>query len=197
MNYYLFIPFFIILLFFLPVKLEVRLSFNVLEKTGAFGIFVFGKKVDYQQFWIENKKIISKKENEIESHELNIQSREMLYLQMLISEIKDKTRLKEISVFYHLGTGDAFQSAMLGGLINTSLISFMNSIKNAKPTASLGVYDTISYNRKVCQFAVKGVMSISLFDVVYSLLHSVILTKKNENKLKGEEKWNFIHQTKT
>ena len=96
--------------------------------------------------------------------------------------------LKEISIFYNLGVGDAFQSAMLGGLINCSLLSFLSSIKNQKPTASLGIYDTISYNKKVCQFAVKAVMSISLFDVVYSLLHSVILTKKKENQIKGEEK---------
>lgn len=188
MNYYLLIPFLLILIFFIPVKLEGRVSFNVIEKTGAFGIFIFKFKVDYQQFWIENKKIISKKENEIESHELNIQSKEMLFIKMFIDEVKDKTRLKEISVYYHLGTGDAFQSAMLGGLINTSLISFLSSIKNTKPTASLGVYDTISYNRKICQFAIKAIMSISLFDIVYSLLHSVILTKKNESKLKGEEK---------
>ena len=188
MNYYLLIPFFLIIIFFIPIKLEGRFSFNVIEMTGAFGIFVFGKKVEYQQFWIENKKIISKKENSLESHELNMQSKEVLFMKMLISEIKDKTRLKEISVFYNLGTGDAFQSAMLGGLINISLLSFMGIIKNAKPTASLGIYDTISYNRKICQFAVKAVMSISLFDIVYSLLHSVILTKKNENQLKGEEK---------
>lgn len=187
MNYYLLIPFFIILILFIPIKLEGRVSYNVLEKTGAFGIFVFKLKIDYQQFWIEHKKIITKKENEVEKHELNMQSKEMLFLKMFMAEIKDKTRLKEISVFYNLGTSDAFQSAMLGGLINTTLICVMGSIKNAKPTASLGVYDTISYNRKICQFAVKAVMSISLFDIVYSLIHSVILTKKNEN-LKGEEK---------
>ena len=188
MNYYLLIPFFLILLFFIPVKLEGRVSYNVLDKTGAFGIFVYKLKIDYQQFWIENKKIISKKENSLESHEISIQSQEMLFIKMLIKEIRDKTRLKEISIYYNLGTGDAFASAMLGGLINTSLLCFLSSIKNAKPTASLGVYDTISYNRKICQFAVKTVMSISLFDIVYSLLHSVILTKKNQIKIKGEEK---------
>ena len=30
-------------------------------------------------------------------------------------------------------------------------------------------------------------MSISLFDIVYSLLHSVILTKKNQIKIKGDQ----------
>ena len=188
MNYYLIIPFVLILIFFIPVKLEGRFSYNLLEKTGAFGIFIFGKKVDYQQFWIENKKIISKKEDSLESHELNIQSKEMLFLKMLIAEIKDKTRLKEVFFFYNLGTGDAFQSAMIAGVINTTMLSLMGAIKNAKPTASLGIFDTISYNRVVCQFAIKTVMSISLFDVVYSLLHSVILTKKNQKNIKGEEK---------
>ena len=188
MNFYLLIPFFIILIFFIPVKLEGRISFNLIDRSGAFGVFLFGKKVEYQQYWIENKKIITKKEDEIETHELNMQSKEMLFFEMFVGEIKDKTRLKEISIFYNLGVGDAFQSAMLGGLINCSLLSFLSSIKNQKPTASLGIYDTISYNKKVCQFAVKTVMSISLFDVVYSLLHSVILTKKKENQIKGEEK---------
>lgn len=178
MNYYLLIPFFIILIFFIPIKLEGRVSFNLLEMTGAFGFFLYGIKVDYQQFWFENKKIISKKEDELESHELNFQSKEMLFMEMLIHEIKDKTRLKELFVFYNLGVGDAFQSAMIGGTLNCILLSLMASIKNVKPTASLGVYDTISYNREVCQFALRTSMSISLFDVVYSMLRSVILTKR-------------------
>ena len=47
MNYYLLIPFFLILILFIPVRLEGRVSFNVLDKSGAFGIFVYGIKVDY------------------------------------------------------------------------------------------------------------------------------------------------------
>lgn len=182
MNFYLLIPFALILIFFIPVKLEVRISFNVLEKSGAFGVFVFGIKVEYQQFWIENKKIITKKENELESHELNAQSKEVIFFDMLSHEIKDKTRLKELFVFYNLGVGDALSSAMVGGTINVALFSIMAAIKNSKPTASMGVYDTISYNKKVCQFALKTSMSISLFDVVYSLVRSVILTKKKTNE---------------
>ncbi len=181
MNYYLLIPFFIILLLFIPVKIEGRISFNVLEKSGAFGVFVFGIKVEYQQFWIENKKILTKKENELESHELNTQSKEVIFFEMFSHELKDKTRLKELFVFYNLGVGDAFQSALLGGTVNALLMSIMASIKNSKPTASFGVYDTISYNKKICQFALKSSMSISLFDVVYSLVRSVILTKKKTN----------------
>lgn len=184
MNYYLLIPFFLIVLFFVPIKLEGRASFNVLEMSGAFGVFLYKFKLTHQQIWFENKKLYTRKADEIESKQLDFSSQEMIFFQNLFHEIKDKTRLKEVSFFYNLGVGDAFQSAMLGGYINALLYVFFGVIKNAKPTASLGVYDTISYNREVCQFAVKAIMSISLFDVVYSLFRSVILTKRNSNKNK-------------
>lgn len=188
MNFYLLIPFFIILLFFIPIKLEGRVSFNVLEMSGAIGVFLYKIKLTHQQIWFENKKIYTRKYDSIESKELQFSSQEMIFFEMLYKEIKDKTRLKEISVFYNLGLGDAMSSAMVGGYINVILLAFMGVIKNAKPTASLGVYDTISYNREVCQFAVKAIMSISLFDVVYSLLRSVILTKRNINKSNKSQK---------
>ena len=156
--------------------------------SGAFGIFLYGIKLTHQQIWFENKKIYTRKYDSIESKELEFSSQEMIFAQNLFKEIKDKTRLKELSVFYNLGTGDAFQSAMLGGYINVLALSLMGKIKNVKPTASLGIYDTISYNREVCQFAVKMTLSISLFDVVYSLFTSVILTKKEISKNKKESK---------
>ncbi len=184
MNWFLLIPLAIIFLFFLPIKMQGRLSFNVLEMTGAIGIFLYKFKVTHQQIWFENKKIYTRKENDISSKELELNSKEMIFIQMLLGEIKDKTRLKEISIFYNFGVGDAFSSAMLAGSVNVLLMSLLGIVKNAKPTATLGIYDTISYNREVCQFAVKAVISISLFDVVYSLFRSVILTKRETNKEK-------------
>ncbi len=182
MNYYLLIPLAIIVIFFIPIKVQGRFSFNVAEMSGAIGIFLYGIELSHQIIWFENKKIYTRKEDEITSKELELNSKEMIFMNMLFDEIKDKTRLKEISIFYNLGVGDAFASAMIGGSVNVLLMSMLGVVKNAKPTASLGIYDTISYNREVCQFAVKAVMSISLFDVVYSLLNSVILTKKATNK---------------
>lgn len=187
MNYYLLIPFLIILILFFPVRIEGRGSFNFLEMSGAVGLFILGIKVTYEQIWIEHKKIITKKDKSLESHELNIESTGFIFLENFIKQIMDKTKLKEFFIFYNLGIDDAFRSAMLGGYINVILLGFMTSIKNYKPTASLGVYDTISYNRTVLQFATKLLMTISLFDVVYSLLRSVILTRKmKKDKKEGE-----------
>lgn len=181
MNYYLLIPFVLIVLCFIPIKLEARLSFNVLDLSGAFGIFLFNIKLDHEEIWIKHKKIIMKKDNKVESKEIELDSDELIFIQTFIGQIKDKTRLRLISVFYNLGLNDAFMSSMVAGYINVALLTLFTAIKNSKPTASLGVYDSISYNREVCQFAIKIILSISLFDVVYSFIRSVILSKKIKN----------------
>ncbi len=187
MNFYLLIPFFIILILFVPIRIEARGSFNVLERSGAVGLFIFGIKVAHEQLWLENRKIITKKDNNLESHELNIESTSFIFLKMFIYGIINKARLKELFVFYNLGINDAFKSAMLGGYVNVALLTLMTSIKNYKPTASMGVYDTISYNEKVMQFSSRSLMTISLLDVVYSLGRSVILTKKIKSSAKAEK----------
>lgn len=190
MNFYLLIPFFVILILFIPIKVHARFSFNLLDMSGALGLFLYKIKLTHQLIWLEHKKIFTMKDNEIERKEFDFESKEAIFFQKLIGEIKDKVRLKELTVNYNLGVGDAFESAMIGGSINAVLLSVMSVIKNSKPTASLGVYDTISYNREVCQFALKTTMSITLFDIVYSLLVSVILTKKTiseKKKIKAEK----------
>ena len=178
MNYYLLIPFFIILIFFIPIHLQVKISFNVIDFSGALGIFVFNHQVEHQLFWIKGKKILSKKENDIESKEIQFDSEELIFLETFINQIKDKTSLKLFHIFYNLGLNDSFLTSMISGYINTFLYIFLGRIKNQKPTANLGIFDTRSFNREICQFALNTVLSISLFDVVYSLFNSVILSKK-------------------
>ena len=187
MNYYLFIPFFLIILFFLPIKLEVRVSFNVLEFSGALGAFLYNKKLMHQQFWIKGKKIITKKEDEIETKELDLESKEVIFLETFTGQIKDKTRLKEISILYNLGAKDAFASALMAGYVNFAINLLFTNIKNQKPTASLSLNDTVSFNREICQFVAKLIMTISLFDILYSFINTIILSKRKHSSLKGKE----------
>ncbi len=188
MNYYLLIPFFILIICFIPIKLEGRVSFNLLDMSGAFGVFFYKIKVTHQEVWIKHNKIMLKKDNHVESKEITFDSNEILFVKILLGQVKDKIRLRLFSLFYNLGLNDAFLSSMVAGYINILMLIFFTSIKNSKPTASLGVYDSISYNRQVCQFASRIILSISLFDIVYSLLRSVILTKREFNRKKAQNR---------
>ena len=181
MNYYLFLPFGVILLFFLPIKLEARLSFNVLNFSGVIGVFLYKIKLLHEQFWIKGKKIITQNDDELETKEISFKSKEIIFMEIFTEQIKDKTRLRSIAIFYNLGLGDAFASAMMGGLVNFVITSFFTSVKNQKPTASLSLNDTISYNREICQFAFRLVVYISLFDIAYSFFRSLVLTKRKFN----------------
>ncbi|MBE7074284.1 MAG: hypothetical protein E7379_04275 [Clostridiales bacterium] len=186
MNYYLFIPLFFIILLFIPIKLEGRASFNALALSGAVGVFLYKFKIARQRFKIQKREIIWLVASEEQEVELN-QSR-LIFIKMFLGEIKDKTRFQELFIMYNLGIGDAFTTSMIAGHINALLYAGLVSIKNYKPTASLGVCDSISFNKMVCTFAVNMKISISLFDIVYSLLRSVILTKKATKLLNSKEK---------
>ncbi len=178
MNYYLFIPFAVIVIFMLPLKIKLKFSCNLLKKNGAFAVFLFKKKLMHQQFWLKNGKILLQDDKTSSSTEIEFDSKEVIFTKVLANQIKGKTRLKELFLFYNVGVQDAFASAMLAGAINLFMLIFFTSLKNSRPTASMAVYDTVSYNRQVLEFAFKSNISLSLFDAVYSFVVSLIITNR-------------------
>lgn len=187
MNFYLFIPFGILIILIIPIKMKVKVSFNVLEKSGGLGIFLFGIKIQDLIFWIRKNKILSMKNSKAHSKEIEFDSESMLFVQCFASQLKNKTRLSNLLLVYNLGIGDAFYTSMLAGYLNEFLVTMFAIIKSYRPTARLGMMNNISYNQHVCTLALNMELSISLFDVVYSLARSVILTKKSKTLRKKKE----------
>lgn len=178
MNYYLLIPFGIILVLVMPIRMKIRVSFNALEKAGGLGLFLFGIKIQDLIFWIRGNKIVSMKNNKAHSKEIEFDSDSMIFVEEFAKQIKNKTHLRELTLIYNFGLNDAFLTSMVAGWLNMFVITFFAVVKSYKPTAKLGMMDNIAYNQKVCTFAIRSRLSISLFDVVYSLARSVMLTKK-------------------
>ena len=178
MNYYLLIPFFIIVIMFFPIKFKLKFSCNLLNKNGAIGVFLFKKKLLHQRFWLKNGKILLQDENDVSSMEIVFDSKEVIFVDVFSKQIKNKTHLKELYLFYNVGLGDAFVSSMFAGIIHFFCLIFFTNLKNSRATASMAVYDTVSYNRQVLEFALKTNISISLFDVVYSFVISLIITNR-------------------
>lgn len=179
---WLIIPAVIIFLLFLPIILEIKLSYNVLTNTGVISLYLFKKNLIYYIFEINGNHIALKNEDETIEKAIEFDSPELEFYKYLMKEIKEKVRLRFIDVFYNIGAGDAFLTSMLCGAVNTICLTIYSYIKNVKPTTSLGLYDTASYNRNEATIVFKGNLSITLFDLVYSLLLSVIITLKIKNK---------------
>ena len=179
--YYL-IPCFVIFLLVFPIFAEVRISFNPLFNRGVVALFLFRFKVLYFIFSFHGKYIELQNEKETKRQELEFSSEQFALVEEFSKQIKDKVRLKKMYVFYHIGTGDAYSSALVCGLVNFALMQLFLVLKSHKPTASFCVYDTVSYNKSQCEIAGRVAASISFFDVAYSFILSVILTRRKSKK---------------
>lgn len=177
------IPAVIILIFAIPIFVEVRVSFNLLFNCGAVGIFVFKIKVLTLSFSLHENNIDIKKDGKTQVKQIDFSSPEFEFGKEFLRQIKDKTKLKKLFVFYNIGLGDAKESALVCGWMNMILTMFFAFIKNEKPTASLQIFDTVSYNNFACVVSLRGEISISLIDVAYSFIYSLIIkkTKKAHN----------------
>lgn len=177
---WLIIPAFIFLLLVFPIFLEVRVSFNPLVNRGALGVFIFNKKIVYYFIEIYGKYIVLKNDAETKKEEIEFQSPKFLVIEEFIRQVKDKLRVKHMFIYYNIGMSDAFLSGMICAFLNQIINLFFVNLKSKKPTASLCLYDTVSYNRVICELAMNAKISISLFDLVYSFIYSSIITKSRD-----------------
>ena len=177
-SLYFLIPAVFILLLIFPVFVQVRVSFNPLYNRGVVALFVFGFNVFYFIVSLHGTSIQLENEKETKMQKIEFSSPQFAVIEEFFRQIKEKIRLKKLYVFYNIGTGDAYSSALVCGLLNFALTQIFLVIKNSKPTASLCVYDTVSFNQVQCEVAGNMSISISFFDVVYSFLISLILSRK-------------------
>lgn len=172
------IPAVIILILIVPIFVELRFSYNPLYNRGVVALFLFKIKIFYFVLSFHEGYLQLENENQTKAQKLEFESQQFAVMEEFGRQIKDKVRLKKMYVFYNIGLGDAFLSALVCGVINLALTQTFLVLKNQKPTASFCVFDTVSYNKKTCEIAFRTSLSISFFDVAYSYIYSVIITKK-------------------
>lgn len=176
MNWYLLIPFFIIIIILLPVFIKVRSNYNLFENNGSVAFFIFEIKIISLKFSIDKFGIKIYKNKKIKNEKIDFGGEEAVFVSDFIKQLKDKTHLKTLKVFYNIGFKDAFDTAMFCGFVNLLIELIFTRIKSIKPTATLFLGDNIAYNQNVFQLVCNFKISISLFDIVYSFLNSVILS---------------------
>lgn len=174
--FYYLIPAVFILLIVFPILIEIRFSYNPLFNRGVVALFIFKKKIFYFLFSFHGTYIELQNEKETKTQELQFESEKFEVMEEFGMQVAKKLKLKKFYIFYNIGVGDAFCGAMLCGFINQIFSYLFLFLKSKKPTASFCVYDTVSYNKEVFELAGVTQISISLFDIAYSYLYSVIIT---------------------
>ena len=89
---YLIIPAVVILLFFLPVIIELRISFNVLTNTGVISVYLYKKLIVYYIYEIKGSQISLKSEEGGQEELLDLSGAEIVFFTSLVKEVLDKFR---------------------------------------------------------------------------------------------------------
>ena len=176
-----FVLFLAICLFLLPFVFEVRLSFNPVYNRGVISLQVFNINVGYKILSFEPKGVIIQDDKDQKQKMLNFSDQNFEVTKTFLIQIIDKMKLKKLLVFYNIGIGDAFSTAMMCGVVNQIFLQSFIFLKSKKPTASFGLFDTISYNRNIGEVAFRVQISITIFDMIYSFVFAFI--KNNIHKV--------------
>ena len=176
------IPAVIILLFVLPIIIEVRVSFNPLYNRGVIALYIFRIKAFYYFFSFHGSVIKLENEKSLKVVQLKFSGRSLEILQSFTKEMWQKVKLKSLCVYYNVGVEDAFGSAMACGLLNQIFMQMFVQIKNRKPTATLVLFDNVLYNKFECELACRAKILLSFWDLFYSFV-CVIFRAKVHNRV--------------
>ena len=181
-SLWLIIPLFLFILLLLPFIFEVRISYNVYKNYGTLALKLWFIKIVLITFKIKGKTIVIRTKKDAKQIEISLIGPEIKLLEQFSVQIKDKIKVKKLEFHSHIGTGDAFQSAMLSAGISIAISMFLGYIKNFKDTAQIDIVNHANYKEKVFQISLLGRISISIFDTLYSFIMASIIVKKSDSK---------------
>ncbi len=181
-SLWLIIPLFLFIILLLPFIFEVRISYNVYKNYGTLALKLWFIKIVLITFKIKGKTIVIRTKKDAKQIEISLIGPEIKLLEQFSVQIKDKIKVKKLEFHSHMGTGDAFQSAMLSAGISIAISMFLGYIKNFKDTAQIDIVNHTNYKEKVFQISLLGRISISIFDTLYSFIMASIIVKKSDSK---------------
>jgi len=184
-----FILLIIIFLLILPVKFKVKFNYNVFKNRGHLKIKVFNFKLLYYKIKYKDKKIILSNFKTTKEISLDINIENIDFVNELQKQIKKRLYLKEIKCYFNFGIADnSFITAMVcaGGDIALSIISSM--IKFQKPTSNINYRISNFYTKDICDFSLETQLSISITNLLLSLLKTKkVINKKEQLKENGRK----------
>ena len=183
-----------ILIVIMPIIFRIKLSYNFLKNIGFVTIKIFKFKVIRFSFHLQDTFLVLKFEGKIKkisTLSLNISKEQIVYIDELSKQFKDKLKFKLLSFYSRIGTNDAFSSAMISASLGQVISGFFAFIKNFKQTCTIMVDCYPVYNKQRAHFVFSSVFAISIYDLIYCFVFALIRKwryKKSE-KRHGREKF--------
>lgn len=179
-SIYLLIPLFLLLVFTIPLIINIRLSFNLKNYTGIVSIYLFKIKIILVIFRLKDHNVIVHKKSKKSESEFELSDKQKRFFEQFIFQIKDKVNIKTLVSFTRIGTQDALVTSIYNGLINSLFAMIFGYVKNLKPYAKIDVVSYPAFNRELFLITLCGKISISFFDILYSFFMASMIEKRRE-----------------
>ena len=173
------VVFFLIILI-APILIKQHVSFDAIHNVGAISLYIFFVKVVSFKLRIGKGGIIfytSKNEKDIP---IELSKGKIRFYEQLFTQLKQKIVIKQMNVFSNIGLSDAKNSAMVAGLFNIVILSAFSVIKKTKKSARFKHVNNVAYNQNKFAFAIYAQAFITLFDIIYSVIMSLLIVRRSE-----------------
>ena len=158
----------------------MHISYDVLSNLGTISFHLFFIKIFAFKVKFKGKNIVlisHKNQKEIETA---VSQGQIRFLKQLIIELRQKVIVRKMNAYSRIGFNDAYLSAVCTGLFNSIAGGLFAFIKNAKRSAKLNIVSEPHYNGSVFTISFYFSISITLVDIIYSILMALALIKRSE-----------------
>lgn len=187
-SLYLLILLFFIILIIVPLGFRAKVFYSLKSNAGAVSIklwFLWLKKIKLK---IKGKKIYILQKYKDSEIEIEVAEPQLRFLQFFNDEVKDKVKFRDINVFMRVGVDNPFYSALFSSTVSDCILTYFAILKNSHKRTSFKLNSSTSYDSFNFIIALNARFSLSILDVLYSFVISILRTANDrliEKKLKG------------
>jgi len=173
---FLFLTFLNIWQFAYPFLVKFDVRFNVLKLKGIFKLTLFNKISFELKIRIKNGYIYINHKNRERKEKISNKNINIKFILKLINELYFREQMLSLNVISNFGyCNDACVTATVAGYIDVVSKTLLAKIKNNKKSAHISVNVEPKYNEDICNIRVLNVVRISVFDIIYTLIHTKIM----------------------
>ena len=166
-----------ILQFIYPFLIEMNIKLNILKLKGILNIKLFNKIKFTLKFRIKNGFIyiyFKKKEKKVKISEKNVS---FLFFENIFKEAYFRQQYLSLGVSSNFGYKlDSCTTATTSGALEVITLGILAKIKNNKKSAHIFTKIEPKYNEDIFNVRLDQIVRISVFDILYVLIYTIIKT---------------------
>lgn len=174
---FLFLMFLNVMQFIYPFLVEVDIKLNILKLKGVFYIKIFNRMKFTIKFRIKNGFIYIYKKRKEKKIKISKKDVSFLFFVNLAKELYFRQQYLSLSTVSRFGYNiDSCVTATVSGYIDVISKGILSKIKNNKKSAHIFTKIEPIYNEDIFNFRINNVVRISVLDIIYTLVYTVLTT---------------------